>query len=502
MSGTLWSPFIKVTAPVIYLKLFQLFTGLFFVPGQTNLPPMRYPYLLLPALLLLPRLLTAQNLVPNPSFEDPSIKKTIHRFSLHKPMGYEIVKNWYMPTRGTSDYYNTSHSTTAGYATPVAHTGTGRIGMIAARGAFQGNDSRYDNYKEYITARLTEPLVKDSIYVVSFYVVLDRISRYAEKNIGILLHDGPVMENTYNAFGSEGLAVSTPKGEYFTETTKWTKISAQYKAKGGEDYLVLGSFGPSRPQLVSQLPPYRKVMWRPSGVTQMAYYFIDDVSVIPLHALAPEPPAEEHTVFLVDDSQSMKDSSNLQDMTKALKSLVKNIPDEDKISVITFSDEARIIVENVPGAKRKEISKALSKIKSHGGTNISAGLEQAYALARRNTDSLTVTHVILATDGKFSLNKLQTENIRKAYADEHISFSVMQFGKSKSDALVKLSQECGGDYEFAQRGDLDETLKKNVRTGSDKVRYGHTNVLRKIWKVTPRLVFYAGIVLLYIYRAH
>jgi outer membrane protein OmpA-like peptidoglycan-associated protein len=123
---------------------------------------------------------------------------------------------------------------------------------------------------EYIQNRLKAPLKKDSLYCFSAYVKLSPGSRFATNAFGFLLTDKPHLINT-----DELLTIKPSKNletQVLLFKTRWMKVQCTYKAKGGETWLVLGSFQNHRDLTLKGLP----------GPNQESYYYMDDVSLVPI----------------------------------------------------------------------------------------------------------------------------------------------------------------------------------------------------------------------------
>ena len=123
---------------------------------------------------------------------------------------------------------------------------------------------------EYVQNRLKQPLKKDSVYCFSAYLKLSPGSRFATNAFGILLTENPQDINT-----DELLTIKPSKkldDQVLLFKTRWMKVQCTYRAKGGEKWLVLGSFQNHKNLSLKGLP----------GKTQESYYYLDDVSLVPI----------------------------------------------------------------------------------------------------------------------------------------------------------------------------------------------------------------------------
>lgn len=226
---------------------------------------------LLPIILTAPGL-KAQNLVPNGSFEaytkcPGSYSRQAAEFS---------VTGWRSISTGSPDYFNTCSEGEA--AVPYnwagvsdAYDGYGYAGIYTWINLPK-------NYREYLHCKLDAPLLKDSLYQVGFRYKLSSYARYCTDRIGLLLSDSlPTLKH-------DRLLKSTPtmmavKDSALTpETGAWELATTQYRAKGNEQFLTIGNFADN------QSTHTYYIRFRPDAepmLAQSAYYYIDDVKVIP-----------------------------------------------------------------------------------------------------------------------------------------------------------------------------------------------------------------------------
>jgi len=205
----------------------------------------------------------AVNLVPNPSFETyANCPSTFGQF-------YECV-GWTMPNQGTSDLFNVCSPTgfpsvsvpvnTSGVENP--QNGVGYAGIIPWSPA--------PDYREYLQAQLTSPLVNGNTYAISFWVSLADTSSIAVDRIGAHFSVGQI-----GPLGSNTTLLVTPQVESpvnvpLNVSNGWTLISGTFVAAGGEDHVIIGSFRDDASTNTSPGPS----VW-PGG----AYYYVDAVSV-------------------------------------------------------------------------------------------------------------------------------------------------------------------------------------------------------------------------------
>ena len=97
-------------------------------------------------------------------------------------------------------------------------------------------------------------------------------------------------------------------------------------------------------------------------------------------ATAPAEPAPEvgsNLVFLVDVSGSMADPDKLPLLQEAFATLVQGLGENDRVSLVTYSGEERVVLEGASGADRQRILRAVGSLRAEGSTNGEAGLRTA-----------------------------------------------------------------------------------------------------------------------------
>ncbi len=210
-------------------------------------------------LLLLPSVAFAQNLVPNPSFED----------TLDCPTGYPdlegVCEHWHSYS-GTCDYMNNC-SAICGYYNQFGfqepHSGEAYSGLATYL-------ITVESLREHLGIELTGPLQIGTTYYLSFFVSTawnNLLTNIATNNIGALL-------TTYDYYDPELLLplpnfATINETEIISDTLQWTKISGSFVADSSYTNLVIGNFFDDALTDTTVLPF--------QIVPQGAYYYIDDV---------------------------------------------------------------------------------------------------------------------------------------------------------------------------------------------------------------------------------
>ena len=152
-----------------------------------------------------------------------------------------------------------------------------------------------------------------------------------------------------------------------------------------------------------------------------------------------------NVVFLIDVSGSM--SNSLELVKEAFVTLVDNLSANDRISIVTYANKVKTVLNGGSLANKEQIISAINDLKASGGTNGSGGIEKAYSVAEDNFIEGGNNRVILASDGDFNVGisngGILKDFIKEKREQSHVYLSVFGFGL--------------GNY----RNDFAETLAKN-----------------------------------------
>jgi len=217
----------------------------------------------------------AQNLVPNPSFEEVSSSfcgiMTQGDFA-------QTLENWNNPTQASPSVYATDIDPTcynfqpiSEYAGPIGIKGsqTPRTGVTMA-GIWVYTIPDF-NQRQYIQVELESPLEVGVEYVVEFYVSLaDFMESYTDRMGAYLSVDAP------SSFDDAPLDL-TPQVEadgFLDNAADWVLVSDTIYASEAYSFITIGNFYDDESTETTSNP-------LTSGAisTYGAYYFIDDVEV-------------------------------------------------------------------------------------------------------------------------------------------------------------------------------------------------------------------------------
>lgn len=271
-------------------------------------------------------LLTNRNLVPNGSFENYKKKSG----SIKSAIPWKQI--------ASVDYYQK----------PLDNDTT------KMRGAYDGEcyiGLRFQkHYKEFAIVKLAEPLKYKHLYYFEMHIRLAFWSNAVLKSFGVLFNKTGYknQKDVDKAFMIDTISVKTGLHNHY----QWIKISGYYKAYGSEKYLTIGNFSPEIKKDLMRLN-FLKYGFRVFGFME-AYYFVDDVKLIPVKE--PDEPMEIEIVGSV-----YVEKSNHQ--TDSIKSVKENLKTGDKIILKNiYFDEGKSYL--LPDSYQ-ELNKAVKYLSQH-----------------------------------------------------------------------------------------------------------------------------------------
>ena len=167
-------------------------------------------------------------------------------------------------------------------------------------------------------------------------------------------------------------------------------------------------------------------------------------------------------VFLIDVSGSMSDSSKLPLVKRSFMTLMENLSEKDRVTLITYADGEEIICEGVPGSEKAAVMSMLESLEAGGATDGQHALEMAYETAEKYFVEGGNNRIILATDGDFNVG-ITSEGDLTRYIMEKTSggicLSVLGYGMGnyKDNKMEAIADNGNGNYYYID--DIAEARK-------------------------------------------
>jgi Ca-activated chloride channel family protein len=135
--------------------------------------------------------------------------------------------------------------------------------------------------------------------------------------------------------------------------------------------------------------------------------------------------------FVVDVSGSMREGGRLELVKHSLRLLAAQLDGNDSISIVAFSNEARVVLPMTSAANRGLIEAAVYGLQPDGGTNAEAGLRLGYEMAATALTSGVQNRVVLLSDGVANIGQTDHDRINadvKARRDSGIYLNTIGVG--------------------------------------------------------------------------
>ncbi len=174
-------------------------------------------------------------------------------------------------------------------------------------------------------------------------------------------------------------------------------------------------------------------------------------------------------LFLVDVSNSMKDSLKLPLMKKALYVLIDAMRDIDKITFVTYSDSTKVIKEAISGADKKQLKEIVSLLKAKGLTKGNKAILKSQTVLQRHFIDEGNNQIIMATDGKFKFYEEDFKTWQQNQTTKKIILTTVAFGDDNEAMknLREIAQKCEGSFiRIKKKKGSEEALLNEVQLRS------------------------------------
>ncbi len=215
-----------------------------------------------------------ENLVPNGSFENGDVKRLKAYGQLQ-----ETTTDWFPYTDAPLDLFSTDVKSEK-VAVPSNSYGYEDASDGNRYGGFRAYTKSPKIARTYFQVRLTENLQANQMYCVSFDISLSDLSKYAVNGIGAYFSDRKEMQPNL------GIVDRDPQVMHRTDKVMqlmegWETVCGTVLGTGQEEYMTIGGFNGSRD--IEEVK-VRKPSSITGAQTMHAYYYIDNVKVVPVDA--------------------------------------------------------------------------------------------------------------------------------------------------------------------------------------------------------------------------
>ncbi|MBP5966875.1 MULTISPECIES: vWA domain-containing protein [Pseudomonas] len=172
--------------------------------------------------------------------------------------------------------------------------------------------------------------------------------------------------------------------------------------------------------------------------------------------------APANLVFLVDVSGSMDRREGLPMVKSTLKLLVDQLRDQDRVSLVVYAGESRVVLEPTSGREKAKIRTAIEQLTAGGSTAGASGIELAYQMAQQGFIAKGINRILLATDGDFNVGVSDFDSLKQMAVDKRktgISLTTLGFGVDNYNEHLMEQLADAGDGNYAYIDNLREARK-------------------------------------------
>jgi Ca-activated chloride channel family protein len=172
--------------------------------------------------------------------------------------------------------------------------------------------------------------------------------------------------------------------------------------------------------------------------------------------------APANLVFLVDVSGSMDRREGLPLVKSTLKLLVDQLREQDRVSLVVYAGESRVVLESTSGREKAKIRTAIDQLTAGGSTAGASGIELAYQQAQQAFIPKGINRVLLATDGDFNVGISDFDSLKQMAVDKRktgVSLTTLGFGVDNYNEHLMEQLADAGDGNYAYIDNLREARK-------------------------------------------
>lgn len=177
-------------------------------------------------------------------------------------------------------------------------------------------------------------------------------------------------------------------------------------------------------------------------------------------SVAQLPPA--NLVFLVDVSGSMDRREGLPLVKSTLKLLVDQLRDQDRVSLVVYAGESRVVLKPTSGRDKTSLRNAIDQLTAGGATAGASGIELAYQMAREGFIDNGINRILLATDGDFNVGISDFDSLKQMAVEQRksgVSLTTLGFGVDNYNEHLMEQLADAGDGNYAYIDNLREARK-------------------------------------------
>src|SRR5579871_5743759 len=166
---------------------------------------------------------------------------------------------------------------------------------------------------------------------------------------------------------------------------------------------------------------------------------------------------------IVLDCSSSMDGDKLQTAKRVCRQILDRIRDTDRFIVVTFSDEARLLVDS--GMPRDRSLMAIQDVIAQGNTNLAAGWRMGLMQVQTDSPPNASRQIFLLTDGQTNVGETRLSVLRdeaqKAFNDLSVTTTTFGIGRDFQESLLfEMAAASNGNFWFSEDDNFGPVLEK------------------------------------------
>lgn len=168
-------------------------------------------------------------------------------------------------------------------------------------------------------------------------------------------------------------------------------------------------------------------------------------------------------IFLIDASMSMGKDEKLELLKGAISELLTPLREIDKIAIVTYKDEAKIVLPSTRADNKQTIRESIDSVTASGFTAGNKGLIKAYEVANESFIDGGNNQIYLVTDGAFIIGEKneRTPKMIQEGAEKGISITTVGIKNERwtEKNLKGIAKSGNGSYlKLDSFSDIDSLL--------------------------------------------
>jgi Ca-activated chloride channel family protein len=222
-------------------------------------------------------------------------------------------------------------------------------------------------------------------------------------------------------------------------------------------------------------------------------YLLIDIMYTGEAAPASRPGSAPLNMSLVLDTSGSMGGAKLQNLKKAVSSVIDHLSPQDTIAITLFDDEVHPLVPSTQVTDRKSLHDKIDAIKEAGGTAMSKGLLVGLDEAMRGRRPGAVSRIVLLTDGQTWGDADRCRELAIQAGKQGIPVTALGVGAEEDwsiELLDTIAMQSGGlsDY-IAKPEEISKAFEAAVRSMQATEARNLRLTLNLAGGVSPRVVY-------------